>query len=121
MPAAQYDCTSLTQMLSQSVLQQYGSAEQTSSEHVLHVVVRCEPAEQTLCEQVPLPPPLLLPELEPLLEPLLLPPLDEPLELLELLLEELLPPLLLPPPVQLSPQYLGTSLTQMPSQRVVQQ
>ena len=101
-------------MLSQSVLQQYGSAEQTSSEQVLHVVVRCEPAEQTLCEQVPLPPPLLLPELEPLLLPL-----DEPLELL--LLEELLPPLLLPPPVQLSPQYLGTSLTQMLSQRVVQQ
>ncbi len=102
MPAAQYDFTSLTQMPSQSVVQQYGSFTQTSSAQVLQVVVRCEPLEQTLCEQVP-PPPLLLPPelLELLLEPLLLPldePLDEPLELPPEL------PLLLPPPVQLVPQ-----------------
>jgi hypothetical protein len=105
--------TSLTQILSHSVAQQYGSTVHTSSEHVLHVVVRCEPVEQTGCEQVPLPPPLLLPPLElPELLPLELP----------LLEPELLPPLLLPPPVQLVPgQSWATSLTQMLSHAVVQQ
>ena len=87
--------TSLTQMLSQSVVQQYGSFTQTSSAQVLHVSVRCVPAEQTLCEHVPPPPPLLLPLLLPLELPELLP-LELPLLLL--------PPLLLPPPEQLVPQ-----------------
>jgi hypothetical protein len=90
--------TSLTQILSQSVVQQYGSFTQTSSAQVLHVSVRWVPAEQTLCLQVLPPPPLLLPLELPELLPLELP------ELLPLELPLLLPPLLLPPPVQLVPQ-----------------
>jgi len=46
-PAAQYAGTSLTQILSQSTEQQYGSCAQTSPEHVLHVEVSFEPALQT--------------------------------------------------------------------------
>jgi hypothetical protein len=92
--------TSLTQMLSHAVVQQYGSYVQTSSAHVLHVSVSGLPVLQTACEHVPPPPP------PPLLPPLLDPP-------------ELLPP---PPPgEQLSPQYLGTSLTQMLSHWTWQQ
>jgi hypothetical protein len=95
-PATQYSLTSLTQISSQSTAQQYGSAEHTSSAHVLHDSFSLLPGSQTGCEHVPPPPPLLLP---PLLPPLLLP----------------------PPPPHDSPQYLGTSLTQMPSQAFVQQ
>lgn len=47
MPAAQYVGTSLTQMLSQSTLQQYGSLAHTSPAQVLHVEVSFEPELQT--------------------------------------------------------------------------
>jgi len=40
--------TSLTQILSQATLQQYGSAVQTSSAHVLHVEPSAAPDLQTL-------------------------------------------------------------------------
>jgi hypothetical protein len=40
--------TSLTQILSQATLQQYGSAVHTSSEHVLHVEPSAAPDLQTL-------------------------------------------------------------------------
>jgi hypothetical protein len=53
----QYELTSLTQILSQATLQQYGSAVQTSSAQVLHVVESFEPDEQTACAQLPPPPP----------------------------------------------------------------
>jgi hypothetical protein len=76
----QYEPTSLTQMLSQVTLQQYGSTLQTSSAQALQVVVSFEPAVQTAWLHVP-PPPL----------------------------------------VQVSPQYFGTSLTQMPSHCSLQQ
>jgi len=46
-PAAQYEGTSLTQILSQSTEQQYGSCAHTSPEHVLHVEVSFEPELQT--------------------------------------------------------------------------
>jgi hypothetical protein len=46
-PEAQYVGTSLTQILSQSTEQQYGSTAQTSPAHVLHVEVSLPPAEQT--------------------------------------------------------------------------
>ncbi len=101
-PGAQLPLASLTQMLSQSVLQQYGSNEQTSVAHVLQELVSLEPDEHTECLHDPPPPPLLEPELLPLLEPEL-------------------PPLLLPPPVHDEPQYVGTSLTQMLSHWVLQQ
>lgn len=67
----QYVGTSLTQILSQSTEQQYGSCAQTSPAQVLHVDVRCEPVVQTGCEHVPPPPPppLLLPLDPPLLDP----------------------------------------------------
>ena len=97
--------TSLTQMPSQSVLQQYGSYLHTSPAQVLQVEVSFEPVEQTGWLHVPPPPPLLL-LLPPLLPPELLPelllelPLLEPLELLDPLelplLLPLLDPLLLP-------------------------
>ena len=60
-------------MRSQSVLQQYGSRVHTSSAQVLHDSVRGAPCVQTLCAQLPPPPPELLPLEEPLLEPELLP------------------------------------------------
>lgn len=47
MPAAQYAGTSLTQILSQSTSQQYGSLAQTSPAHVLHVEVSFAPELQT--------------------------------------------------------------------------
>jgi len=46
-PAAQYEGTSLTQILSQSTEQQYGSCAHTSPEHVLHVEVSLVPEVQT--------------------------------------------------------------------------
>jgi hypothetical protein len=49
--------TSLTQILSQATSQQYGSAAQTSPEHVLHDEPSAAPDLQTLCAQVPPPPP----------------------------------------------------------------
>jgi hypothetical protein len=83
-------------MLSHRTSQQYGSAVHTSSAHELHAGLSFDPELHTEWLQVPPPPP-----------PLLLP---------------LPPPLLLPPPpVHDSPQYFGTSLTQMPSQRFWQQ
>ena len=47
MPEAQYVGTSLTQILSQSTEQQYGSCAHTSPAHVLHVEVSFEPEVQT--------------------------------------------------------------------------
>jgi len=99
-------------MLSQSVPQQYGSAAHTLVTHALHPSVSGAPVEQSECEHAPGPPlelPLLDPLLEPLLDPLLLP------ELLPLLPPELLPPL------QLPPQIVFTSPTQMLSHFTVQQ
>ena len=110
MPAGQYELTSPTQMLSQSVLQQYGSAAHTSVAHASHVEVRLEPDAHTEWPHVP--PPLEL----PLLDPLELPPLEP--ELLPLLDPLLLPP---PPPLHDWPQYVGTSLTQMLSHWLLQQ
>jgi hypothetical protein len=107
----QYVGTSLTQMLSHSVPQQYGSAAHTFVTHELHPSVSGAPVVQSECEHEP-GPPLELPLLEPLLDPLLLP------ELLPLLL--LLPPELLPP-LQLPPQIDFTSPTQMLSHFTVQQ
>ena len=99
----QYAGTSLTQILSHWTEQQYGSAAQTSPAHVLHELLRGTPVVHVAWAQLP-PPPLLLPP-----------------ELLPLLLPEELPPELLPPPVQLVPQYVGTSLTQMLSHFTWQQ
>jgi len=70
----QYVGTSLTQMLSQSVSQQYGSAAHTFVTHALQPSVSALPAVQSECEHEPPPPPLELPLLEPLLPPELLPP-----------------------------------------------
>jgi hypothetical protein len=42
-------------MLSQAVLQQYASLEQTLAAQELHVVASALPAVQTLCEQEPPP------------------------------------------------------------------
>ena len=89
------DPASLTQMLSHVTSQQYGSCAQISPAHVSHPDLSFEPASQTPCLHVPLPPP-----------PLLLPP------------EELLE---LPPPPHVSPQMEPTSLTQTGSHFTTQQ
>jgi hypothetical protein len=94
----QYVFTSLTQVASHFVEQQYGSAAQIFVTHALQPETSLVPVEQSLCEHVP--------PVVPLLE------VEE-----ELLDEELLD--VVPP--QVAPQTVATSPTQVASQEEAQQ